>query len=422
MKKTSLNILFTSIIFFTASISNNAYSQIDKNGGSIYSIFGLGDLNYSSSVRTDAMGVLGLSLYGNYTNSLNPAAWIRIPGTRFSTKFNFVNIKESDGTNNATRNYGNFEGFNLSIPLNQNNGWIFDMGINHFSIVNYDIKFDGTSGSENFTQIYSGNGGISRIGFGFSYLIFRHFGIGLQVNYTFGNITKSTTIDFVNPDLYDTRNRISNSLSGFYFNTGLIFHGLGKLLKSKSFDELNIGVFFSTPGKFNSSLSGRFETSAQTDSLNFKDGKIDIPWSAGFGISNLFFKKITVAADVFFQNWDNFKSYGVHPSEIKNNLRIGLGAEYIYSKKLDASFFESIAYRLGASYTSDYLRLKDKSINSYGVHAGLSLPISRLNSVDLSFNYSTRGTTSDGLIKDDVFKIGASINIGELWFLKPKEE
>jgi hypothetical protein len=368
------------------------------------------------------MGIMGLSLYGNYTNTLNPAAWTRIPSTKFTTTFNFENIRSSDGTNDAQRTYGNFGGFNLSIPANVNNGWILGMGMNPYSIVNYDIRFDGTSGEEKYTQYYSGNGGITRISLGFSYLALKYFSFGLQFNYAFGNITKSTNIDFENSSLVDTRNKISNSLSGFYFNTGLIFHGFGRLFKSKKLDDLNIGVFFGTPYKLNSNITGSFTTSVQTDSVNISDGKLEMPWTAGAGISYIISKKLTIAADVFMQNWDNYKYYEVHPAEIKNNMKIGAGLEYIPSRKTNATFFEKTAYRIGASYTSDYLKLNGKSINAIGVNAGISLPITRYNSIDFLLGYSTRGTTSDGLIRDNIFKAAASVNIGELWFLKPKEE
>ncbi len=47
---------------------------------------------------------------------------------------------------------------------------------------------------------------------------------------------------------------------------------------------------------------------------------------------------LTVAADVFFQKWDDYKFYDVHPSEIKNSLRVGAGLEYTPSKKRQTRF------------------------------------------------------------------------------------
>src|ERR1041384_2597012 len=112
MSKSILKILFFILILSSSSL----FAQIDKNGGSVYSIFGIGDLNFSSSARTDGMGIMGISLLGNYTNSYNPAAWTNIQTSMFTTKFNYEAIKSSDGTLKSTRNYANFDGFDLSIP------------------------------------------------------------------------------------------------------------------------------------------------------------------------------------------------------------------------------------------------------------------------------------------------------------------
>ena len=408
------------LLFLTGSVS---YSQVDKNGGSIYSLFGLGELSYSSGNRTDAMGIMGVALYGDYTNSNNPAAWTRIPTTIFTSKFNLENIKSSDGINTSKRTYGNFEGFDLSIPLNKGNGWIFNLGINNYSNVNYDTKFTGSVDGETYTQTYSGNGGLYKFNLGFSYIIFHDFSFGAQFNYAFGNINKSVNIDFDNNQLFDTKNISSNTISGFYFNTGLIFHGFGKLLKNKKLDNMTLGTFVSTPTEFNSNFTGKFNQSTTvTDSTNISEGKLNIPIAFGVGLSNTFNNKLTVAADVYYQKWDDYKYYGTHPSEIKNSMKMGIGLEYTPSRKLEASYWKRVSYRLGGSYTQDYLKLNGENINTLSLSAGLSLPIGSYNSLDLYAKYNIKGKQTNGLIKDEIFRFGASVKIGELWFLKPSDE
>ena len=81
-----------------------------------------------------------------------------------------------------------------------------------------------------------------------------------------------------------------------------------------------------------------------------------------------------------------------------------------------------MSYRIGGSYRQDYLKINNQNINSMSVNAGLSVPLSRLNSIDFSFAYSTRGKASDGLIKDDVLKFAVSVNIGEFWFIRTGDE
>lgn len=58
--------LISALMIILCSVPVQA--QTDENGGSLYSIFGLGDLDYTTSIRTDGMGILGLSLTGNYSN------------------------------------------------------------------------------------------------------------------------------------------------------------------------------------------------------------------------------------------------------------------------------------------------------------------------------------------------------------------
>jgi hypothetical protein len=411
------------LILFIFLVSYPAYSQADKNGGSLYSIFGLGDLSYSTSTRNDGMGIMGFSLTGNYGNSINPAAWTRIQTTIFSSKFNFQRLKSTDGTNNANRIYGNFESFELAVPLNKGNGWIFDLGFNNYSTVNYDAKFTSSIEGEQYTQTYSGNGGLNRLTAGFSYIIFKDFSFGAQFNYLFGNISRNLNIDFSNGLLFDTQNLKEDRISGLYVNTGLIFHGMGKLFKSKKLNDMAIGVYFSTPAQLNSSIIARYNRSpVNIDSVSLTDGKIDLPMSFGAGISNTFKNKLTVAADFYLQSWDNYKYYGVHPLEIRNSMRIGGGVEFTDSKRLEDPYFKRVSYRLGGFYRQDYLKINNEAVNTYGVTAGLTLPISNNNALDLMMQYFIRGKASSGLIKDNVIMLGASVRIGELWFLKPSDE
>ena len=50
------------------------------------------------------------------------------------------------------------------------------------------------------------------------------------------------------------------------------------------------------------------------------------------------------------------------------------------------------------------------------------MPIGNYNALDLYFRYNIKGQDSNGLIKDEVFRFGASVKIGELWFLKPSDD
>jgi hypothetical protein len=243
----------------------------------------------------------------------------------------------------------------------------------------------------------------------------------------FGNLNKSDIIDFDNTAFFDTKNTFATSISGITFNSGLLFHGFGKLFKNKKLDNLVIGGYISMPSKLKSNTISKYTLYTGVDSISSAENHLKLPLAFGFGISNTFSNNLVVAADVFMQQWDNYKiQYAdgteTHPAEIQNNFRAGLGLEYTPSKKYESSYFKRTTYRLGASYLKDYLKIYDKSINAYILSAGLSLPIGRNNTLDLTFSYKMRGTTSNGLIKDNILRLSAAVNIGELWFIKPNEE
>jgi hypothetical protein len=424
MRISFLKLFITGVIFFSFSsllFNNDVLCQIQvikKNGGSVYSVFGIGDINYSESGRSDAMGILGIGLMGNYTNSLNPATWTGSVNTRFSTIFNLANIRSTDGSDNAKRTYANFEGFNFTVPINRNYGWVFNLGLHTYSVVSYDVSERGTSIDENYTRIFSGSGGLSRISLGFSYLLFKDFSFGIQFNYAFGNISKEDRIIWDNSALFNTDNTTANSLSGYYFNTGLVFHGFDKLFKSKSLNNLNVAALFTTPMRMSSNVTGRFDRVTGADSVGVTDGQLSLPLAFGFGISNEFKNNLVIAADVYYQNWDKYKYYNVHESEFQNSLRVGGGFEFTPSRRFEDPFLSKASYRLGANYNTGYLKLDGKSISSFGLNAGISLPMSKFNSFDITFGYSRRGTTVNGLVLDNYYKLGLAVDIGELWFIR----
>lgn len=412
----NITILFVTIFLLFGS---DLYSQIlKKNGGSVYSIFGIGDINYSVSSKSDAMGIMGIALPGSYINSLNPAVWSGIQHTTFSTGFNLDKIKSSDGSVSANRTYGNFESFNFAIPIDREHGWVFNAGLHTYSVVSYDLVSRGSSDEQTYTRTFSGEGGLSRISLGLSYMLFKVLNAGVQFNYIFGNINSENRIVWDDASLFNTDNKTDNALFGYYFNVGLAFHGFDKLFKTKSFSNLHVAAIFSTPMKLTSNISARYDRVTGADSVNVTDGHLNLPLAFGFGISNEFNNNLVISSDFYYQNWTNYKYYDVHPNEFKNNFIVGAGLEWTPSRKFEDGFLKRTSYRLGGNYNSGYLTIFGHSISSFGGSVGVSLRLSRLNNLDINFAYKRRGTTADGLVLDNYYRLGLGIDLGEFWFLR----
>ena len=129
------------------------------------------------------------------------------------------------------------------------------------------------------------------------------------------------------------------------------------------------------------------------------------------------------AADVHFQNWDNFTIEGIHPAEIQNSVRLGAGVEFLpQSDFVGDDFFKRLSYRFGGYYRMTNLKLNGNSINEMFGSAGMSFPMSAETRMHLALEYGIKGTTSSSLIKDTLLRFTVSVSASELMFIQPKIE
>lgn len=407
-------------------MANTAFSQNENeefDGGSPYTIFGIGDLKYNTSSRTYGMGVLGIGLNGNYVNNLNPAANSGLQFTNFSLSADYGYLKSSDGTRTTKVNEGNINGLNIGIPFSKENGWVLNLGINPMSSIGYKIVGTGVSDGEAYTNTFSGEGGLTRINIGMTYQLFKSLSIGAEYNYAFGNIISQRTTDFQNSALFDNFSRRETDMSKSFVKGGMLF-ALENLVnkKSKNLKYLTIGFVYQMGIDLTANEESIIASIVNTDSNVVRTGSVNIPAAYGFGIANRFGDRVNVAADVIFQQWSEFTSFGVTPSNFVNSMRMGAGLELLPSPDRDRGFLGKLTYRAGGFYDQAYYTVNSENINTLGFRLGLGIPISELNSIDLNFSYSIRGKEGNGLIKDELFSIYAGVNFGELWFLRPEED
>jgi len=411
-------IIFAIIILF----GRNIFAQNDFSQGSPYTAFGIGDLQYTGNIRTVSMGILGISLFGNSANDINPAGNTKLSFTDISLGFKYTFLNSSNSITNSKNSNGNVSGVDIGIPLNKDLGWSMNLGFIPISTVNY--KFSNlvvTPEGDNYTQTYAGGGGVSRINFGMSYTLFKSINLGAEYNYSFGNIKKLVVLDFGNSLITNSYERSENNLSGSYFKGGIILEA-GKLIKSKLLNDLNFGFFYQSKLNLSSNIDAIYQTSLGNDTASLSGGTLIIPASYGFGFSNKFGKQLIVSGDALIQDWSNYISAGQTQANFGNSYRTGLGFEIIPLDKPDNTFWENLSYRFGGFYQKSYFTVNGTDIIGYGITAGLGIPMNKFNSLDLGISYSIRGKTDNGLIKDQFIKLSAGFNFGELWFIKARND
>lgn len=413
-----LVIISTAILFIVFSCSASG-----GNGGSGYSRYGIGDIQFFAGGRSAGMGGTAIALLSSTSlNRINPAGETKLSLTHFTGTFSYEGFRTTDGIQSAYLSSGNFGGAFLALPLSLDNGLTFTTGFTPYSSVNYKVQSELTIGSVSYTQLYSGEGGLSTALAGLAIAPIDSLSLGLRVNYLFGQIRSESDATFNSTDFASTKYQRTLNVNGFDVTLGFIYTGLARLTGLKSLSGLNIGGILSTATNLNATQENINILSIGQDTLTGKDGKIHIPASQGIGFSWLFGEKYLVAGDYFHHLWGDFEYFGVHPPQIRNSTRVSLGVEIQPSRERGASYWNKVAYRFGSYYLSSYYRIRSESINEVGITSGLDLPIGGDTQLDLALEYGRRGTTNQGLLLDNIFRLSITLSVAEKWFIHTEEE
>ena len=115
---------------------------------------------------------------------------------------------------------------------------------------------------------------------------------------------------------------------------------------------------------------------------------------------------------------------GVHPAEIQNSMRFGVGAEFLPTKTLAEPYYRQVIIPCGGYVNESYLKINGETINEYFITGGIGVPIfftpgseARIN---IGLEYGIRGTTSNGLERDSITRLTISLSGSDTWFNPPE--
>jgi hypothetical protein len=409
MKRSLLLLFFVSIAF--------------AGKGSIYSRYGIGDINPFLSGKNVGMGNTGIAMFGEtHVNVLNPASSANITSTILSASYQYSNFTSEDASGSSVFGTGNISSVALAFPVYAPKKIVVTLGILPFSKVAYEQTVAQTVSGNQLLQTFDGRGGVSSGQLSVSYAVDPDLILGLTTHYLFGSIYRDQSITFLTGDYYGGSFNQTYSVSGLGFTLGGIYSGIDKFLGLSDTKQLNVGATLFSGSSMNYSEQTLRNFSTDQDTVSVDNKTIDLPFGFSFGLAYL--KNRTVYAyDVHFQNWDNFKVNGIHPSEIQNSIRLSAGVEFLPSSDfMGDDFFKRLSYRFGGYYRMTNLKMNGKSIDEMFASAGISLPMSIETRVHLGLEYGIRGTTSASLIKDSMLRFTVSVSASELMFIQPPIE
>ncbi|NCQ19109.1 MAG: hypothetical protein COW85_13025 [Ignavibacteria bacterium CG22_combo_CG10-13_8_21_14_all_37_15] len=404
------------ILFFAFGLP--LFSQVN----SPYSRYGIGELEFSYSARRAGMGGLGVAMDDNaFISMLNPAAWhsINLSRIEFATYFNGSFVKDQNQKSFYSGGY--FSGFSFALPVSKENGIIVSMGLIPLSKIAYETKvkvINPITQTEDYSFDYSGEGGLSKVYFGASYTLPFDVSLGATLDYNFGTFSYNSKLNFPNSTTANSSFISEYRVKGLGGTFGLISQNLiENLFKSEKIQDFRLGAAVSFISKMSADTSFTKIGSYVNDTLSQGITSMNIPLKVTFGASARLNPRTQIYADYLFQNWADYSVSENRDINLQNLSKVSLGIEYKNSAQA-YTLSDLIIWRGGVSYGTTPYKINGTSIKEFSVSAGVSLPFSRENYLDLSLQYISRGSTEAGLLKENILKLGASLSLGELWFVR----
>lgn len=405
--------IFILLIFVTVPVF--------AGGGSLYTRYGLGDLNSPFSARRFAMGELGIALSDkDYLSFINPASLNELRLTRFEGGLLYSGNNAQNSLSSVFHTSINITGLKAGFPIDKSNGISFAVGLVPFSDVGYDVletQSDPLVGDH--TLEYSGEGGISKFVMGGSYRLPFNFSLGVTYDYYFGRIENNSSAAFSSDSTFGDASFIKETnYHGIGMTAGLISSDLSKIFGTGVFKDFRIGLVYSPAVTLSKDSVDISSTAIGTITTSTGSIKSKLPYRLGVGASFNLLSKYTFTLDYLYQPFSQFTNNNIKSSNLQDYYKMSLGFEFRDSENLSDNFWDHIMLRAGISLEQSQYLIDGYGIKQFSLYGGIALPISFDNTIDLGFQYGRRGTKDNNLLQEDIYKFNITLSLGELWFIR----
>jgi len=437
------------LIFIHLVVLAGFRAQAQNLTKSPYSILGIGEMQFPGTALQSSMGQVGQGMRKqSNVNVLNPASYAALKYTVIDGGITYGLGQLSKGGASSSVDNLSFSYFNLAFPLSVKQGIGMVFGLAPYSNIGYNVSTKNKYPDYESTTHMVGTGGFSRFYTGAGAEVLRWdstrsgLAAGFNLSYIFGQINKEQQLLFDESynkyNIAETRKRIASDIQlqgGLQFHRDFTidssFHGKyrNNQYTFVAGATYTLGSDISAREEYFIRSMGVGQTSGFRDTIAYiagNKGTIALPYSLSVGVSLEKRDKMEqrntwmVAFDVNYTNWSSYKAFG-RTDSLKNSLGFSIGASFIPNPIDYKNYYNRIEYRLGARYDNGNIKLSGQNIGTYGVSAGLGLPLGKQKSrLNISAEYFVRGTTQNNLIKEEYFRFVLGINFSDVWFQRYK--
>lgn len=423
--------LFILLLLSTQEVAAQVSGASESRSGSFYSLFGVGYPTDNNNARELGMGIIGVSLDNSQSNSLqNPALWGK---NSLSTASTGISLSRFEATDDITQNVNALleVGYvQLTLPIYREK---LGMSISVYSKSRSNYRFitiDSTAVTPDNTVQYAsdirGAGGINKMEIGFGWNVNKNLALGYAPSFTFVSQNNSQDV-FFNQSGYNTSNldaKITGTAFGHRFGSLLTFR---KIFSNK--DRITIGAAATLPITIDAEeeLSVQKRVNGRDQSVILRTpetGEIKLPLEIKAGITYYPSLLTNISLEGLVEKWSDYRSDFDLQNEslmMKDRFKIGLGGEYMPYRTNSDKFLSQFRYSGGINYDTGHLNMQNEDINTLWFSGGLGIISPRSSSsVDLSVRYGLRGTTTNGLIRENIWSFNLTVNLSELMFFKKR--
>ena len=277
---------------------------------------------------------------------------------------------------------------------------------------------------------FEGEGTISQFSLANGWKINENIAVGLEANYNFGTLTDRTIYqNIINEGdtlfvPYLVSAEYTDTFSDFSFVLGT------NLTKKLGENYLSLALTYDLSANLSTTrnsflqLLSAAETPLRADNSDnsFLDSDLEgttiVPQKISAGLSYSRQNKWAILADVSYQDWANYSSFGIGDNSFGEQMKLNFGGEVTPNIQSGTKYFQRITYRAGLNISNGPLVINGNSINSFGITFGTSLPISNISNANLGFEVGQRGTLLNNLVQENYLSFNLSFTFNDRWFLR----
>ncbi|MEQ9230670.1 MAG: hypothetical protein RIF46_08295, partial [Cyclobacteriaceae bacterium] len=188
--------------------------------------------------------------------------------------------------------------------------------------------------------------------------------------------------------------------------------------------QLNLGATYDIKGDMSTKFYERFERRSvdgildSVTLINNLRGKTAIPQSLVVGASIGRNSQWVVGADFTYLDNSRYKDFSGAASGKSSGWELALGGKLTPDAGSVSNYFKRVTYRTGVSISEAPYLINGNTLKDFGINFGLSLPVSRISSLDLAFKVGKRGDLQTNTIEENYFKLYFGVTFNDQWFIK----